>query len=86
MVKNPPANAENSGSMPESGRCPGEGNGNPLQYSSLGNLMDRGGWWATIHGVTKSQIQLIDLAHLVDARACGLSNWRNRIHYLKRVG
>ena len=37
------------------GRSPGEGNGNPLQYSCLENLMDRGAWWATIHGVTKSR-------------------------------
>ena len=42
MVKNPPASAENSDSIPESGRSPGGGNGNPLQYSCLGNLMDRG--------------------------------------------
>ena len=42
MVKNPPASAENSGSIPESRRSPGGGNGNPLQYSCLGNLMDRG--------------------------------------------
>ena len=46
------------GSIPESGRSPGEGNGNPLQYSGLENLMDRGAWWATVHRVTKSQTQL----------------------------
>ena len=40
--------------------CTGEGNGNPLQYSCLGNLMDRGAWWATVHGVTKSQTLLSD--------------------------
>ena len=39
---------------------PGEGNGYPLQYSCLANFMDRGAWWATVHGVTKSQTQLID--------------------------
>jgi len=44
------------GSIPELGRCLGGGNGNPLQYSCLENLMDRGAWWATIHEVTKSQI------------------------------
>ena len=38
--------------------CPGEENGNPLQYSCLGNSMDRGAWWATVHGVARSQIQL----------------------------
>ena len=40
--------------IPGSGRSPGEGNGNPLQYSSLENSMDRGAWWATVHGVTES--------------------------------
>ena len=45
MVKNRPANAEDESSIPELGKSPGEGNGNPLQYSCLGNLMDRGGWW-----------------------------------------
>ena len=44
VVKNPPANAGDMGSTPGSGRSPGEGNGNPLQYSCLGNLMDRGAW------------------------------------------
>ena len=48
------------GSIPGSGRSPGEGNGNPLQYSCLGNPMDRGAWWATVQGVIKSQIQLSD--------------------------
>ena len=42
------------GSIPGSGKSPGEGNGNPLQYSCLGNPMDRGTWWATVHGVSKS--------------------------------
>ena len=53
MVKNPPANAGDMGLIPELGRSPGEGNGNPLQDSCLGNPMDRGAWWATVHGVTK---------------------------------
>ena len=58
VVKNPPANAEDirdRGSISGSGRSPGEGNGNSLQYSSLENPMDRGAWWATVHGVSKSQ-------------------------------
>ena len=58
MVKNPPANsgdAIDSDSIPGSGRSPGGGNGNPLQYSCLGNPMDRGAWWATVHGAAKSQ-------------------------------
>ena len=48
------------GSIPTSERSPGEGNGNPLQYSCLENPMDRGAWWATVHGVGKSQTQLSD--------------------------
>ena len=47
-VKNPPANAGDVGSISGSGRSPGEGNGNPLQYSCLENPMDRGAWWATV--------------------------------------
>ena len=57
LIKNPPANAGDSkeaGLTPGSGRSPGEGNGNPLQYSCLENPMSRGAWWATIHGVPKS--------------------------------
>ena len=52
LVKNPPANEgdiKNTGSIPWSGRSPGGGHSNPLQYSCLENPMDRGGWWATIH-------------------------------------
>ena len=54
MVKNSSANAGDVGSVPGLGRSPAEGNGNPLQYSCLGNPMDRGAWWATVHGVTES--------------------------------
>ena len=46
--KNPPANTRDTGSIPGSGRLPGEGNGNQLQYSCLGNPMDRGAWWSTV--------------------------------------
>ena len=53
VVKNLFANAEDTGLIPGSGRFPGEGNGNPLWYSCLGNRKDRGAWWATVHGVTK---------------------------------
>ena len=53
MVKNLPAKAGDARSIPGLGRPPGEGNGNPLQYSCLGNPMDRGAWWATVHGVKK---------------------------------
>ena len=45
-------------SIPGLGRSPGEGNGNPLQYSCLGNAMDRGAWWATVHGMAKNWTQL----------------------------
>ena len=47
MVKNPPTNAGDVGAIPGSGRYPGGGDGNPLQYSCLENSMDRGAWWAT---------------------------------------
>ena len=61
-VRNPPANAGGMGLIPGSMRCPGEGNGNSLQYSCLENPMKRGAWWATVHGVgndltTKQQPQ-----------------------------
>ena len=55
MVKNPPANTGDTGLIPGSGRSPGERNGNPVEYSSLENPMDRGAWWATVHGIAKSQ-------------------------------
>ena len=60
MVKNPPANAGDMGLIPGWGRSPGEGNGNPLQYSCLGNPMDKGAWWAIDHGLAKSRIRLSD--------------------------
>ena len=53
MVKNAIANAEDVGLIPGTERSPGEGTGNPLQYSCLGNLMDRGDWQATVHEVVK---------------------------------
>jgi len=60
VVKNLPVNAGDLGSIPGSGGYPGGGNGTPLQYSCLGNPMDRGAWRATVHGVTKSQTRLSD--------------------------
>ena len=54
VVKNLPANAEGTGSIAGLGESPGEGNGNPLQYSCLGNPMGRGAWWAAVHRVPKS--------------------------------
>ena len=53
VVKNLPANAGEAGSIPGPGRSPGEGNGNPLQYSCLGNPIDREAWQAIVHGIAK---------------------------------
>ena len=56
MVKNPPAKVRGTGdlgSIPGLGRSPGEENGNPLQYLCVENPMDRGAWWATVHGVAR---------------------------------
>ena len=61
MVKNLSDNAGHPDSISGLGRSPGEGNGNPLQYSCLESSMDRGAWWVTVsHGVAESQIQLSD--------------------------
>ena len=65
MVKNLPTNAGDPGSVPELGGSPGGGNGNPLQYSCLGNPMDTGAWEAVVYGVTKSWTQLCILYHAV---------------------
>ena len=58
MVKNLPANAGDMGLIPGLGRLSGEGNGNPLQYSCLGNPMERGAWWATVRGVKRVRYNL----------------------------
>ena len=58
LVKASACNAGDLGLIPGLGRSPGEGNGNPLQYSCLENPVDRGAWWATVHGVTKSRTRL----------------------------
>ena len=73
MVKNPPTNAEvlrQVGSIPELRRSPGEGNGNLPQYSCLENPMDRGAWWATVHGVAKSWTLLKQLQFSSVAQSC----------------
>ena len=65
MVKNLPANAgdiRDGGLIPGLGRSPGEGDSNPFQYSCLENPMDKGAWLATVHGVAKSQTQLMQLS------------------------
>ena len=58
MIKNLPADAGDTSSIPGSGRAPGGGNGNPLQYFCLENPMDRGAWWAIVRGVAKNRTQL----------------------------
>ena len=73
VVKNLPANARAAGSVPGSGRSPGGGNGNPLQYFCLGNSMDRGAWQATVHRVTKSRTWL-------STGACALSFTHTHTH------
>ena len=80
VVKNPPANAGNeidAGLIPESGRSPGVGNSNPLQYSCLGNPMDRGAWGATVYGVSNSWAQL--------SMHAGYSLQFHLLHYLINV-
>ena len=80
--KNLPANARDAGSIPGSGRSPGEGDGNPLQYSCLGNSMDRGAWWAIVHGGLKESdvtwqlnsnrqvLHCVDMAQLAALHPC----------------
>ena len=64
-VKNSPANAGDMSSIPGSGRSPGEGNGNPLQYSCLENPKDRGAWQATVHGVAETDATERQLMHML---------------------
>ena len=64
-------NAGDLGSIPGWGRSPGEGNGNPLQYSCLENPMDGGAWWATVHGVAKSRTRLSDFTFTLKSIHCG---------------
>jgi len=76
VIKNLSANAgdiRDAGSIPGLERLPGEGNGNPLQYSCLGNLMDRGAWWTTVHRVAKVRH---DLATKTTETACSnIARW-----------
>ena len=76
VVKNPSANAGDKrdvGLIPGSGRSPGGGHGNPLQYTCLGNPMDRGACWTTVHRITKSQTQLSDLVPNMHIKPPGLT-------------
>ena len=78
VVKNLAANAgdlRDAGLIPVLGRSPGEGQGNPLQYSCLENPMDRGAWWATVHRVTKSQTQLKQLSSSNLAKVREQQSW-----------
>ena len=74
VVKNPPANTGDAGSIPGSGRSPGGGNGNPLQYSYLENPMDRKAWGATVHRVTESDVM---------EHACKSRHWLHAKHSSK---
>ena len=67
MEKIPLASAGDVGLISGSGRSPGVGNGNPLQYCCLENSMDRGAWWATVYGVAKSRTRLSDFTHSLDS-------------------
>ena len=61
VSKESACSAGDPGSIPGLGRCPGEGNGNPLQYSCLENPMGRGAWWATVHGIAKKNLNKLTL-------------------------
>ena len=71
-------NAGDLGSIPESGRSPGEGNGNPLQYSCLENPMDRGAWKVIVYGVSKSQTRLSDFT-------CTCGPWKGQFNRTTQV-
>ena len=73
-VKVSACNAGDVGSIPGSGRSPGEGNVSPLQYSCLENPMDGGAWWATVHGVAKSRTRLSDFTHSLTHSVMGPSD------------
>src|SRR5574337_1309236 len=74
-VKASACNAEDLGSIPGSGRYPGEGNGNPLQYSCLENPLGGGAWWAAVHGVDNSRTRLSDFTLLFT-----FMHWRRKWH------
>ena len=70
MVKNLPANTGDRSLISELGRSPGEGNGNPFQYSCLGNPIDRGAWWATVHGSQRDEHSLATKTNKQNVRYC----------------
>ena len=82
VVKRLPANAGDLGSIPGSGRSPGEENGNPLQSSCLENPMDRGAWWATVHGLAKSQTRLSNFIFTFNLMVTYYnSNWKLKCYF-----
>ena len=84
MVKNPPANsgdARDVGSIPGSGRSPGDGNGNPLQYSCLGNPTDRGAQWAAVHRVAESDVTEHTNTHNLAKSALKGTTWIFLVEY-----
>ena len=84
MVKTPPDNAGDArdvDSIPGLGRSPGERNGNPLQYSCLGNSMDRGAWWARVHGIAKSWTRLSTHTHVSDYINCRSAGLKYYVFY-----
>ena len=78
----PTADAEDVGSIPGSGRSPVVGNGNPLQYSCMGNPMDREAWWAIVHGVTESQTRLKRLSTCAHARTRARTHTHTHIYII----
>ena len=88
MIKNPPASAGDTGDMvsvhPRSGRSPGGGNVNPLQYSCLENSVDRGAWWATVYEVTEESDMTWQLNNNSDYKIWAISSpcWTIYPHFL----
>ena len=80
VVKNLPANAGDMCLIPEAGISAGEGNNNPLQYSCLENPMDRGAWWAKVHGVTKSRTRLRDFTFTFRNILVYFHLWSKTVH------
>ena len=81
VVKNPPANVGDVSSIPGSGKSPGKGNGNPLQYSYLGNLMDRRAWRAIVHGVLKELENLATKQHYTNTHTYSEEGNGNSLQY-----
>ena len=85
VVKNPPANAGDEGSVPGLGRSPGEGNGYPLQYSCLGNSTDRKAWRSTVHGDSKSWTHLSAQIIISGERQNNISHVKNDLSFTTKL-